>query len=100
MQYVVCELFRQADEPAGILETDKAVCTESAYCEGYYASYTAACLCGSFGAEWCGAESSAGNAGAFRYFYHPNVLEYGRKLYAGVLCESASPEMSGDAVQQ
>ena len=75
-------------------------CTESAYCEGYYAPYTAAFLCGSFGAEWCGAESSAGNAGAFRYFYHPNVLEYGRKLYAGVLCESASPEMSGDAVQQ
>lgn len=73
----VCELFRKADEPSGILESAENL-RQGGWdqCRSHTA-YSPPFLCGASAAEWSGSQECPGDAGAFRYFHDTDVPGYG-----------------------
>ena len=72
----LCELFRSADEPTGILEVDQILCQEGRHPGGYHTAYAQTFFCGASGGERCGSAQCAGDVGTFRYFNDTDLCEY------------------------
>ena len=84
----VYQLFRQGNEPPGLLESIKRIRGRRGYKKRHYPPYPPPLFCSTYAAERGRCEECAGNAGTFRHIHHPDLSgrKYGkneRSLYEG-----------------